>query len=118
MGKYRNCMNCGAPIDAEVNKCPYCGTSYLDICGLKLDGQTPIVLKFSTEFHGHKAVISTLVTAEGNCSLTTTYDTVDVYNGNNQYMTHFLSSQSTDLELHFRAIPDAKGSTLTVEVED
>lgn len=118
MSKYRNCMNCGAPIDAEANKCPYCGTSYLDICGLKLDGRTPIVLKFSTEFRGHKAVMSTLVTAEGNCSLTTTYDTVDVYGSKNQYMTHFLSSQSTDLELHFRVIPDAKGSMLTIEAED
>ena len=42
----RNCPNCGAPLEAETNKCPYCGTSYLDICGLKLDGKTPIVLKY------------------------------------------------------------------------
>lgn len=23
-----NCVNCGAPIDRKLNKCPYCGTSY------------------------------------------------------------------------------------------
>lgn len=118
MSKYRNCINCGAPIDTEVNKCPYCGTSYLDICGLKLDGRTPIVLKFSAEFHGHKAIISTLVTAESSCSLTTTYDTIDAYGSNNQLKARFSSSQSTDLELHFRTIPDAKGRILTIEAED
>lgn len=117
MSKYRNCINCGAAIDAEVNKCPYCGTSYLDICGLKLDGRTPIVLKFGTEYNGHKAIISALVTAEANCSMTTTYDTFDVYDGN-KYRDHIISSYSTDIELHFRAIPDAKGRIVTFEIED
>ena len=23
-----NCVNCVAPIDPKLNKCPYCGTSY------------------------------------------------------------------------------------------
>lgn len=23
-----NCVNCGAPIDRKLNKCPYCGTPY------------------------------------------------------------------------------------------
>ena len=117
MSKYRNCMNCGAAIDAEANKCPYCGTSYLDICGLKLDGRTPIVLKFGTEYKGHKAIISALVVAEANCSMTTTYDTFDVYN-DNKYIDHFRSSYSTDIELHFRTIPDTKGQIATFEIED
>ena len=30
MKEFRNCPNCGAPLEAEVNKCPYCGTSYFD----------------------------------------------------------------------------------------
>lgn len=45
--KFKNCINCGAPLEQDKNKCPYCGTSYLDICGLKLDGTTPIVLTFT-----------------------------------------------------------------------
>lgn len=24
----QNCINCGAPIDTEHTKCPYCGTPY------------------------------------------------------------------------------------------
>ena len=27
-----NCPNCGAAIDVEQNKCPYCGTPYIDLC--------------------------------------------------------------------------------------
>ena len=23
-----NCVNCGAPIDRKLDKCPYCGTPY------------------------------------------------------------------------------------------
>ena len=23
-----NCVNCGAPIDRQLDKCPYCGTPY------------------------------------------------------------------------------------------
>ena len=117
MSKFRNCLNCGAPLQSDANKCPYCGTSYLDIYGLKLDGRTPIVLKFGTEYNGHKAIISALVTAEANCSMTTTCDTFDVYSGN-KYIDRVTRSYSTDIELHFKAIPDAKGQIVTLKIED
>lgn len=118
MSKYRNCMNCGAAIDPDVNKCPYCGTSYLDICGLKLDGKTPIVLKYEYEYQGKKAVVSALVVATAQCSMTTTYNTIDVYGGKNQYLTHFASCPNTDLELHFQLIPDHKNQLITLTVEE
>lgn len=115
--EFRNCINCGAPIESEVNKCPYCGTSYLDICGLKLDGKTPIVLKFGTEYNGHKVIISTLVTAEANCNMTTTYDTFDIYCGN-KYIDHVISSYNTDIELHFKVIPDKQNQLATIICEE
>lgn len=43
MGKTHNCENCGAPIDMETDKCPYCGTSYFDFSNIEIDA--PIVLK-------------------------------------------------------------------------
>ena len=43
MGKTHNCENCGAPIDMETDKCPYCGTSYFDFSNIEIDA--PIILK-------------------------------------------------------------------------
>lgn len=40
-----NCPNCGAPIDVETHKCPYCGTSYFDMSCIDFDEKTPIFLK-------------------------------------------------------------------------
>lgn len=65
MSEFRNCLNCGAPIDASVNKCPYCGTSYIDICGIKTDGKTPFVLKFLVETGNKKYIYSALVITDG-----------------------------------------------------
>lgn len=47
-----NCVNCVAPIDPKLDKCPYCGTSYEAMgvekndaaCEIKL---TPFVLRAS-----------------------------------------------------------------------
>lgn len=41
----KNCPNCGAPYDHEVNKCPYCGTIYFDMSIIDMDNKEPIFLK-------------------------------------------------------------------------
>lgn len=37
----KNCPNCGAPYDIQLNKCPYCGTSYFDLSALDLTNREP-----------------------------------------------------------------------------
>ena len=117
MSNLRNCINCGAPIELEIDKCPYCGTSYFDICNLVLDGQTPIALRFKTEVKGREAILTALVVGTGNCSLTTSCDHTDVYGGG-AYMGSYLTSMSTNLNLEFRAIPNHNKQLLTMEVRD
>ena len=34
-----NCVNCVAPIDPKLNKCPYCGTSY-EAMGVEVERET------------------------------------------------------------------------------
>lgn len=41
----RNCPNCGAPYDADLSKCPYCGTSYFDMSCIDIGEQRPFYLK-------------------------------------------------------------------------
>ena len=33
----KNCPNCGAPIEAGLIKCPFCGTSYYDLSTMPTD---------------------------------------------------------------------------------
>ena len=44
----RNCPNCGAPEDVELNKCPYCGTSYFDMSAIDMEMHEPFFLKIRT----------------------------------------------------------------------
>ena len=63
-------------------------------------------------------VLSALAVATAEHSMTTTYDTTDVYNEKNQYVIHFNSCLSTDLELHFHIIPNDKNQLMTLTVEE
>ena len=40
-----NCPNCGAPISADNNKCPYCNTSYFDLSSIDINNNEPFYLK-------------------------------------------------------------------------
>ena len=40
-----NCPNCGAPISAVDNKCPYCNTSYFDLSSIDINNNKPFYLK-------------------------------------------------------------------------
>ena len=61
MKEFRNCPNCGAPLEAEVNKCPYCGTSYFDFSICQFDYKTPMVLKFKVTGMTTEQILTTLV---------------------------------------------------------
>jgi hypothetical protein len=67
MKEFRNCPNCGAPLEAEINKCPYCGTSYFDfsICQVGVDDKTPIVLKFKATGRTMEQILTALVIPSG-----------------------------------------------------
>lgn len=40
-----NCPNCGAPIDLEFDKCPYCGTTWLNLANIDIENRRPMYLK-------------------------------------------------------------------------
>lgn len=42
----RNCPNCGAPVEIETSKCPYCKTSYFDFSAIEIDKDEPVFIKF------------------------------------------------------------------------
>ena len=41
----KNCINCGASIEYNTTKCPYCNTSYFDFTNIDFDNKAPVVLR-------------------------------------------------------------------------
>lgn len=41
-----NCINCGAAKDTSEIKCPFCGTTYLDLTAIDFDSDEPVVCEF------------------------------------------------------------------------
>ncbi len=41
-----NCINCGAAKDTDEIKCPFCGTTYLDLTSIDFASGDPVVCQF------------------------------------------------------------------------
>ena len=41
-----NCINCGAAKDTNEIKCPFCGTTYLDLTAIDFSSADPVVCEF------------------------------------------------------------------------
>ena len=65
----RNCPNCGAPYEVDLNKCPYCGTSYYDLSALDLSAREPFYLKIKTILNGAPCYITQLVRPSAEWSI-------------------------------------------------
>lgn len=56
-----NCPNCAAPIDPELNKCPYCGTTYFDMSCIDFENEKPFYLKIKTKWNNIDCYITQFV---------------------------------------------------------
>lgn len=92
MSKYRNCPNCAAPYDVELNKCPYCGTSYFDLAAVQLMGE-PVFLKIKLMV-GRRPVVQTVKASLVNVS--------------EEYGCDEVIQTILDFDLHPMRLPDGK----------
>ena len=75
-----NCVNCGAAIDVDADKCPFCGTSYFDLTAVDFTSRSPVALRMRVPFGKDKATVSMLAIPELG-SINQTTNTVDIYGG-------------------------------------
>lgn len=64
-----NCINCGHGKDPGAIKCPFCGTTYLDLRGIDFDSEKPVVCEFVLPrylFGGDRMVMSLLAKPKMN----------------------------------------------------
>ena len=112
----RNCPNCAAPYNIELNKCPYCGTSYYDLSALDLMAREPFYLKIKVEMNGKECYITQLVKPRMDMSMDFSSDGVDYYDGIGNRLAAYTRSKGLTTNLSFEAV--TTGSHLcTIEVE-
>jgi hypothetical protein len=113
----RNCPNCGAPYDMDVNKCPYCGTSYYDLSSLDLSSREPFYLKIKTNMNGMPCYITQLVRAKPNMSIEVGTETVDYCDGYVRTLGTCVSKQTMTTNIEFEAVTSPNHKNLcTIEV--
>lgn len=113
----RNCPNCAAPYNVELNKCPYCGTSYYDLSALDFTTCEPFYLKIKTELNGVPCCITQLVRPKRDMSIEISSETIDACDLWGDTICSFTKSQTMTTNISFEAVvsPDYK-SLCVIEV--
>lgn len=112
----RNCPNCGAVIDKDVDKCAYCGTSYFDLTAIDWKEGEPVFIKLKVndytltgKFRPH---------CEG---ITFSEDVVSAYGGAphspSTGLINVTRSRRMSLNINFEAVPDQNGDLFRVTVD-
>lgn len=118
--KRTNCPNCGAPYDVELNKCPYCGTSYFDLSFIDFDATEPFYIKIKKTFkiqNREYPYILTIRVLPENIEIQTEQEQCYVTGFNDAKIASFIRSSSTSLNLGFKSIPGKKGEIIRCERE-
>ena len=116
--KGRNCPNCSAPYNVELNKCPYCGTSYYDLSAIDVTTHEPFYLKIKAEINGTPCYITQLVRPSADISMDFSSETVSAYDGCGTCVGTFSTGNYLTTNLSFEAVnaPNSK-SLCTIEIE-
>lgn len=100
-----NCINCGAAKDTDALKCPFCGTTYLDMTAIDFSSNEPVVCQFVMPYTQERVVLSMLAVPSLN-KIEQTCDTVNIYGDyNSQPLAIFKSNVNMDVDISFRAVP-------------
>ena len=51
-----NCVNCGAAKDIDALRCPFCGTTYLDLTAIDFESGKPVVCQFVLPYSDRSVV--------------------------------------------------------------
>ena len=113
-----NCINCGAAKDTSEIKCPFCGTTYLDLTAIDFSSGDPVVCQFVLPNNirlgnSDGRVIMSMLAVPKLEDISMTANTVDVYSGSSPYpLTRF--TQSWDMNIGVSFMPVVKENSKTL----
>lgn len=99
-----NCINCGAAKDINELKCPFCGTTYLDLTAIDFSSHAPVVCQFVMPYTQERVVLSMLAVPSLN-KIEQTCDTVNIYGGYSPQPLAAFHDINMDVDISFRALP-------------
>lgn len=113
MNDRRNCPNCGAPYDPELDTCPYCKTSYFDLTAIDLRSRDPFYLKLRMDnlVFTCKAVVS-------DAGVVVSSDEVDAVDTLGNKVCSFVTARRCDINVSFSAVSDYKNILFQVKVKE
>jgi hypothetical protein len=115
----RNCPNCGAPYDMDLNKCPYCHTSYYDLSALDFTTREPFYLKIKTEMNGMPCYITQLVRPRADMCMEFSSDTVDCCGGYGNIIHTYHANKTLTTNISFEAVTSTRHKNLcTIEIKE
>lgn len=111
-----NCPNCGAPVDAELHKCPYCNTSYFDMSSVDIDGRTPFYLRIKTKMDGNSVFITQFVKPVLE-TIEIDSDTKYLNDKHGNLVNSWITSKTVTTNLSFVGLPIPKKENVLLAVE-
>lgn len=109
-----NCPNCGAVVEYDLHKCPYCGTSYFDMSCIDFEEGTPFYLKFKINMNGLPVYITQLVVPETG-EITMSQDVCTARSQNGVPICSATTSQQLTTNIKFNAVKMPNNHLMDIE---
>lgn len=104
--RQKNCPNCGAPYDINLNTCPYCKTSYFDMSCIDIDDREPFYLKLKI----NGMVFTSKVVADPNMSIEVRTDGVSAVDTIGNILLRKTVSKNAEIDIRFFSVPEYKNN--------
>ena len=108
-----NCSYCGAVIEPDLHKCPYCGVQYLDISHIDFNEKTPIIFKFKIGNGDESTYITQCVLPRVDFDVSRDYK--EIANNDSYLLAQLITGTHIHTNLSFDSIPMCDGSTAIIE---
>ena len=113
-----NCINCGAAKDINEIKCPFCGTTYVDLTAIDFSSDDPVVCQFvlpnNIRIGDSKAkMIMSMLAKPCLEDVSVTSNTTDLYGGWYGAPISFVNSYDINVGVSFKPIQREDKSIIT-----
>lgn len=111
-----NCINCGAAKDTSEIKCPFCGTTYLDLTAIDFASGDPVVCQFVLPNNirlgdSDGRVIMSMLAVPKLEEISQTANRVEVFGGCER-MYSFIDSWDVNVGVSFKPVERKNSKTL------
>lgn len=118
-----NCVNCGAAKDTSEIKCPFCGTTYLDLTAIDFASGDPVVCQFVLPNNirlgdSDDRVIMSMLAVPQLEEISKTANTIEIMGYGGRRISSLTTGYDINVGVSFRPIERRDKSVITLCVEE